>query len=150
VPMLVWYPPLFPRAVVEEGTEGVDIFPTIVDALGLPMPPELQGESLLPLAQGVGRGYPRPAIASHWEAANAMRMERWKLVAESSGASRLYDVVADPEERSELSDTRPLELRWMTDAYSMARVYERYWRKSSWGTGANMTADAARELEALP
>jgi arylsulfatase A-like enzyme len=148
VPMLVWYPPLFPHTVVDEGTEGVDIFPTIVDALGLALPPELQGASLLPLAQGVGRGYPRPAIASHWEAANAMRMERWKLVAESSGASRLYDVVGDPDERTELSDTRPIELRWMTDAYSLSRVFERSFRKSSWGTGANMTADAARRLQA--
>jgi len=77
-----------------------------------------------------------------------MRMERWKLVAESSGASRLYDVVGDPDERTELSDTRPIELRWMTDAYSLSRVFERSFRKSSWGTGANMTADAARRLQA--
>ena len=146
VPMLVWYPPLFPKAVVQQGSEGVDIYPTILDALGVPLPPELQGESLIPLAQGLGRGYPRPAIASHWEASNAVRLDRWKLFADNSGASRLYDVVGDPEERTPVGDARPRELRWLTDAYSMARVYERTWRKSSWGNGANMTAQAAREL----
>jgi hypothetical protein len=78
-----------------------------------------------------------------------MRLERWKLFVEHDGDTRLFDVVGDPEERTELTAARPLERRWLIDVYSISRVYERYWRKSTWGTGANMTADAARELEAL-
>jgi arylsulfatase A-like enzyme len=146
-PFLVWYPPLVPAGAVVEGVEGIDILPTIADALGQPLPEAAQGESLIPLAQGVGRGYPRPTIASHWEAAWAMRLGPWKLVVENDGESRLYDVVTDPEEHHMVTG-RPLERRFVADAFSLARVYEKEWRKSRFGVASNMSATAAKELEA--
>ena len=35
VPLLIHYPPMFPAGKVTEGTEGIDIVPTIADALGV-------------------------------------------------------------------------------------------------------------------
>src|SRR6185369_276526 len=54
VPLLIHYPALVGKGKYTEGAESVDIVPTIADALGVPMDPEWQGESLLPLTEGVG------------------------------------------------------------------------------------------------
>jgi arylsulfatase A-like enzyme len=144
-PMLIYYPPLFPRAVIDQGVEGIDLYPTMLDALGAEIPSTLQGESLLPLAQGHGRRYPRLTIASHWEAAWAGRLDRWKLIVENDGDARLWDVVADPLHRTEV-EGHPLERRFVTDAFSLARVYEKPWRKQTWGNAANLSETGAREL----
>jgi arylsulfatase A-like enzyme len=145
-PFLVWYPPLVPAAVIDEGVEGIDVLPTVADALGAPIPDGAQGESLIALASGDGRGYPRPAIASHWEAAWAMRLGRWKLVVENDGDARLYDLAGDPEERTPVVD-RPLARRFVADAFSLVRVYERRWKKRELGVGSNLRPGAAEVLE---
>jgi len=54
VPLILYEPGASPQ-VVEANACHVDIFPTIGDLLGLPLPPSLQGESLLPLRQGKNR-----------------------------------------------------------------------------------------------
>ncbi|MGE3458132.1 MAG: sulfatase-like hydrolase/transferase, partial [Kofleriaceae bacterium] len=53
VPLLIHYPPMFPGAKIQAGTEGIDIVPSLADALGIPTDPEWQGTSLIPLANGV-------------------------------------------------------------------------------------------------
>ncbi|MCP4222213.1 MAG: sulfatase-like hydrolase/transferase, partial [Actinomycetia bacterium] len=75
VPLLIHYPPLFPGGrVVSEGVEGVDILPTIIDAIGRSPLDGAQGHSLIPLAQGQIGGYPMPSYASQYEYAHAMRL----------------------------------------------------------------------------
>jgi len=54
VPLILYEPGASPQ-VVEANASHVDIFPTIGDLLGLPLPPSLQEESLLPLRQGKNR-----------------------------------------------------------------------------------------------
>ena len=39
VPLLIHYPPMFPATKVTEGTEGIDIVPTLADALGVATDP---------------------------------------------------------------------------------------------------------------
>src|SRR6185436_8931301 len=104
VPLLISYPPLFPPGkVVTEGVEIIDLLPTIADAVGGKIPADVQGESLIPLAQGEGAGYPRPAIASQYELAHSMRLGRWKLWVGGSGQTKLHDAASDPGEQQELS-----------------------------------------------
>jgi len=148
VPLLIYYPPLFPPgAVVAEGAESVDILPTMIDALGGKIPAEIQGESLIGLAQGVGRGYPRPAFASQYEDAHAMRLGDWKILVRSSGAVRLYDEAKDHYEKTDLAASRPVERRFATDAMSTFLIYQKDWKKRRWGVASNQTAQFAEDVD---
>ena len=147
VPLLVHYPALFPAGKVFEGADTVDILPTLLDALGQPIPEALQGESLLPIAHGVGRGYPRPSIASQYEFAHAMRLADWKVRVGGSGVPELYDIEKDPFERNNLSGDRPIERRFMTDVFSLFLTHQKAWRKHRWGAPSNLKPAFTGDLE---
>ena len=152
VPMLISYPPLMPPGVVDEGAETLDILPTILDALGQDVPDAVQGESLIPLAQGVGRGYPRPAIASQYEYHHAMSLGGWKIRANKKRKEArrvlVYDLTNDYDERHNVAAERPIETRFLTDALGVYLVAHREWRKLRWGVASNMTARAPLALPA--
>ncbi len=147
VPMLIHYPPLFPAERVAEGVELIDLLPTMAAAVGAKMPAEAQGESLIGLAQGKGRGYPRPAIASQYELAHTMRLGRWKLWVGGSGDTRLFDAQSDAAEANELSASHPYERRFVEDALGMWMAYQGRWKKTRWGVASNQLPAAADELE---
>ncbi|RMH37086.1 MAG: hypothetical protein D6689_21355, partial [Deltaproteobacteria bacterium] len=149
VPLIVSYPPLLPPGqVVTEGVDTIDILPTLLDALGRDVPDTVQGQSLIPLAQGVGRGYPRPAISSMYTYHHAMSLGGWKLVARRSGVRvQLYDLRTDYDERNNLAVQRPIELRFLTDVLGVWMPLRAQWRKTRWGVASNMTAQAAVDLD---
>lgn len=148
VPLIVYYPPLVPGGVIVEGADaGVDILPTIADALGQQIPAEAQGESLIQVAQGLGRGYPRPTISSQYELAHSMNMAGWKLRATGGGNVTLYDIINDNLEKKDLSSERPVELRFMTDTLSTFLIYQKQWKKWKWGVASNALPAFADELE---
>ncbi len=148
VPMWIYYPPLFPAGkVVKEGAELVDLLPTLTDAMGVPTPKEVQGESLIPLAQGQGAGYPRPAIASQYELAHTMRLGRYKLWVGGSGQVKLYDGQEDPGEQKELTTEQPIAYRFIADAMGLWMAYQGQWKKSRWGVASNHLPELATELE---
>ncbi len=140
VPMLVHYPKMVPARAVSEGTEVIDIVPTIADALGVEMDKEWQGESLLPLANGVGAGYPRMSLASQYEGSHAARIGAWKLRAAGSSKPQLYNLKREPEEKTDLADKSHIARRFVADPLWLLRAYNRDWRKSQWGNAANVTA----------
>jgi arylsulfatase A-like enzyme len=133
--------------VVEEGVDDLDLLPTVLDALGKPIPEALQGASLLPLAHGVGRGYPRPSFSSQYEWYHCMRIAGWKMRVGRSGIPELYHVQKDPLEKNVLTAERPIERRFMTDAFALFLLHQKVWKKSRWGVASNMSAQAARELD---
>ncbi len=148
IPYVIHYPPLFPAGKqVDEGVELVDVLPTVVDALGGKPPADAQGESLVPLAQGEGASYPRPAIASQYELAHTMRLSRWKLWVGGSGDTRLIDAASDPMGTKEVSAERPLERRFVTDALWLWMAYQGKWKKSRWGVASNHKPAFAADLE---
>lgn len=54
IPLFLFYPGIEPK-IVGENASHIDIFPTVCDLLGLPVPEHIQGESLLPIAAGQER-----------------------------------------------------------------------------------------------
>ncbi len=148
VPLLVHDPSRFPGGtIVDEGAEGVDLLPTILRAAGKPVFSDAQGEPLEPLAQGIGRGWPRPSYASMYEYAHAMRVGRWKLRVSKFGAPILDDLVADPDEKQDLSHSAIVERRMLTDDLGLFLALRTQWKKSAWGVVTNMTAQAAADLD---
>lgn len=95
----------------------VDLVPTLLDAAGLPVPPELQGRSLMPLIGRRSEEWPEEIFVqiSESQIGRAIRTGRWKYaVAAPDGDGRqapaadryvethLYDLTADPHELSNL------------------------------------------------
>ena len=148
VPLIIHYPPLFGKGVrVTEGVDVLSIMPSILDALGAEIPERVQGESLMALAQGVGRGYPRPAIASQYELAHTIRLHDWKLWVGGKGEPRMFDLSKDRWEKNDLKDTVPLATRWLTDALSTWLLYQDRWRSLRWGVASNHLPAFADDLE---
>ncbi len=149
VPLLVHYPARFPGgAIVDEGAEGVDVVPTILDALGLEAPYQAQGESLRALAFGVGRGWARPSYASMFEYAHTMRLGTWKATVGRSGTPSVYDLAQDPGEQVDVAAAHAVERRYLTDALGLFLAEDRVWKKRDWGVVTDMTARAPLELDA--
>ena len=148
VPLVIHYPPLFGSGVkVTEGVDVGSIFPSIMDALGVDIPERVQMESLLPLAQGMGRGYPRPSLATQLEFAHTIRLEEWKLRVGGKGTPRLFDLASAERERGNLSAKRPMEARWLIDALSTFLIYQTRWRAGRWGVASNHKAALPEDLE---
>jgi arylsulfatase A-like enzyme len=103
VPLILRIPGEAPR-VASEPAALVDLFPTILDHLGLEAPEGLVGHSLL------ARPSDRTLFAETSRKAElrAAARGRWKLVLDvESGETRLYDLRADPLERSPLPAEGP-------------------------------------------
>jgi arylsulfatase len=145
VPLFIHYPPMVPAGKVAEGAEVVDIVPTIADALGVKPDDNWQGESLLPLVNGVGGGYPRMSMASHYENAHAGRMGPWKAFY-AAGKGKLFDVVKEPDETHDIQKDNPIAMRMVSDALWLLRTYNAEWKKSRWGNPANVTAAFAADM----
>jgi arylsulfatase A-like enzyme len=146
VPLLVHYPPRIAARIVDEGSEGVDILPTILDAAGIAAPAGLQGRSLRGLAAGEGAGWAQPSFASQYEYAHGMRLGRWKIRVKS-GRPLIHDMVEDPDEHVDLAGKRPIERRYLTDHLGLYLGHRTRWKKASWGVASNMTEQGAREME---
>ncbi len=108
VPLLLHAPGLLSPRVVQAPARHVDILPTILDALSLPLPAGLAGRSLLPAAQGLAPGEPAPsyfesltpALTRGWAAAYGVLRDRLKYV--DLPLPELYDVAGDPAEAANL------------------------------------------------
>ena len=77
VPLLVFEPRLFGPRAVAEGVRHVDLLPTILEALAIPVPPGLPGRSLLPALSG---GAPGPVATSYFEALSGQLHRGWAPV----------------------------------------------------------------------
>jgi arylsulfatase A-like enzyme len=148
VPLLIHYPPLFKAGKFTEGTELVDVVPTIADALGVQMDAEWQGQSLVPLSQGVGAGYPRLSFTSMYEDSHGARMWHWKVRLSGGSNLRVFDLKADPDEMKNLAGEPDAEIggRAVLDPYWLLRTFNLEWKKSQWGNAANVTARFAQDL----
>jgi len=147
VPLLVHYPATFPAVKITEGTEGIDIVPTVADALGVQADPEWQGMSLVALANGAG-GYPLMSFSSQYENSHGGRIGHWKLKLVGTQTPRLYNLAKDPDERNDLWGKPASEIgaRLLLDPMWVLRSWNVEWKKSQWGNAAAVTNRFAADL----
>jgi arylsulfatase A-like enzyme len=118
VPLIFSLPGLLPEGLrVTAPVQLVDVAPTILDLLGLEIPPLMQGESLAPLFAGAGGSSHRPTFAeATFEGVfslDAVRVGRFKLIRrfDKKGGDpelQLFDLAADPHERENLVQRSPV------------------------------------------
>ncbi len=124
VPLVIGLPFLLPQGIrVEAPASNVDIWPTILDLVGLPPLPGADGRSLVPeilsAARGEGDGAKSRAIFAHLDRRWGKRREESDpLVSVTEGSLRLllpvndprrvelYDLTADPAERQNVAGER--------------------------------------------
>jgi N-acetylglucosamine-6-sulfatase len=114
VPMLARCPELFRGGtVVHEVVAGLDIMPTVLSAAGVPVPPGLDGRSILPLLQGKqDTGWRSELLYEYYWERNfpqtptmfALRTDRYKYIHYYGiwDTDELYDLQEDPLESSNL------------------------------------------------
>ncbi len=89
--------------------EFVDIFPTLTELAGLPIPEELDGVSLVPLLEKPDLKWNRPAFSQvefRETAGRSVRTARWRYVEwgeNGSEGTELYDQETDPREMKNLA-----------------------------------------------
>jgi arylsulfatase A-like enzyme/Tfp pilus assembly protein PilF len=126
---------LFQRAglgarTVAAPVRHVDILPTVLDAVGAPVPASLDGRSLLPLAAGAAA----EPTATYFESLSASLNRGWApLYGVARGSLKyidlpipeLYDLAADPAESRNLAAARPDETRELQRLLAALRADDR-------------------------
>lgn len=88
--------------------ELLDLYPTLLELCGLPPLPGLEGHSLVPQLRDARAPRAWPAITTHNQGNHAVRTERWRYIRYADGSEELYDMVADPNEWTNLAARAPL------------------------------------------
>ena len=105
VPFIVSYPKQFPRGKrVSELVELIDLFPTVADLVGTPLPEGLDGKSLSPLMTGDMAAHSKEFVfcdhVSHSVPApqRMIRTDEWKFILYLDAQPSLYNLKEDPQE----------------------------------------------------
>jgi arylsulfatase len=116
VPLILSWPGHFEAGLRSDAlVELTDIVPTVLEALGMPVSPHIQGQSLLPILTGAASAdrhrdfvrceYHDALDQHHASHANMLRDDRYKLVVyHGQEVGELYDLHEDPDEFVNLWD----------------------------------------------
>lgn len=110
VPLIAWGAEVSPRRV-DAPVTLLDVYPTVLDGLGVGAPEGARGTSLVPVLTGRGTPRARPLVAEHTLYGDELRAVvewPWKLIERpSDGALWLYDLETDGSELRDLAGKRP-------------------------------------------
>jgi arylsulfatase A-like enzyme len=116
VPLIFYLPGLEAAIQVEELVQSIDILPTVLDLLGIPIPHQTQGISLAGIMGGKRDAPRNEYVLSEGRFQLGIRSRDWKLILlastgeikDTSGAfpSKLFDLQRDKYEKNNLIETR--------------------------------------------
>jgi len=134
---------------IPESVGLVDVLPTLLELLSIPVPDHVQGRSLVALVE---TGTPtRPWNFAQYRhcGETALRAGGWKLLRDAEGA-HLYDVTVDPEERVDLAasreDVRSLAMEHIDRVLAVSRAF---WSLARNASPVDLDDHARARLEAL-
>jgi arylsulfatase A-like enzyme/Tfp pilus assembly protein PilF len=148
VPLVFYQPQLFAPRVVADPVRHVDILPTVLDAIGAPLPATVDGRSVLSLAAGASA----TGAATYFESLSASINRGWApLYGVSRGTLKyidlpipeLYDLAVDAAESHDLAASRPADVRELQQLLAGLRADDRP------ASAARENADTREQLRSL-
>lgn len=154
IPLIVRVPGAGNGRTVERQAQHADVMPTVLDALGIPIPAAVEGRSLLPWMAGSasGDGGEEDAAFSWLDEygvqAASVTTPGWRLIDQRSpGFKRsLYDRRADPQEQSDRAVDRPVRSGYLATRIKAEEQPRKGMLKAREGV---MDPELRRQLRAL-
>jgi arylsulfatase A-like enzyme len=117
IPLLISGPGIQARRI-EQRRSHIDLAPTVLDLMGVPVPAEFQGKSLVPELRGQAPESREPILVeltedSHNPPRRALLSGDYKIIDFGRSKFQLYDVRSDPGELKDLAKEKPEELTRM-------------------------------------
>ncbi len=105
VPLVFAGPGISEDAECRKPAELLDIYPTLIDLIGLPGGDKmgLEGHSLVPQLKNANAKRRWPAITTHNHDNHGIRSEHWRYISYADGSQELYDMRKDPNEWTNLA-----------------------------------------------
>jgi arylsulfatase A-like enzyme len=152
VPLIIHWPSAEPgpKPSGDQSAGLIDVAPTVLDFLHFPAPPSFAGRSLLQpnLASASPAVVYGESVYSHdafgWSALRSLRAGKYKYIA--APRAELYDLEADPNERSNVIAQHPAESRAL--AGQLANLLARY-ASAHPASSAAMAPDKLAALKSL-
>jgi arylsulfatase A-like enzyme len=156
IPLVCWWP-----AGIQDGLSipglacQIDIFPTLLEVCGIPRDPSLMGFSLAPMLLGAEHRVPyRMALSelrrARGRSARALQDDQFKLIlAKRPDRERLmlFDLVSDPGETRDISETMPGKTQQMLEALeTIVSAIQEQALQGSRATLDNETLEALKSL----
>ena len=98
VPIILTAPGFKSNQTSDRPAELIDIFPTLLELVGLPADSGQEGQSLVPLMKNPRREWSHPAITSFGLGNYSVRSTRYRFIQYFDGSRELYDLSKDPHE----------------------------------------------------
>jgi arylsulfatase A-like enzyme len=123
--VFVWPEKIAAGQRFSEPVSMIDVLPTVLDLVGLPLPEVMQGQSLAPLLRGEPGWEPRPVILDQFELDDDSGELRGRIEVIDGRWGASLEINADPTVREELRRPAPLLLHdlW-TDPDAVYSLHE--------------------------
>ena len=108
-----------PGGVCGRPVDYMQIYPTLCDLAGLPVPEHVEGESIRPLLDNPDAPWDKPAVTTWLYNNHAVRTEEWRYIRYSGGDEELYHNSVDPLEwnnlagKPEFADQKAALTKWL-------------------------------------
>jgi len=153
IPLIFRCPGAIRRQRIAGMARAIDIMPTVLDFLHLPVPPGIQGESLRTLMQSPGKDINRTAYGESlstyysygWSPLKFIRDGEWKYILATE--PELYNLKEDPHEMDNQIRQRPELANELKE--KLRRLYVDGLKKSMERTRTRLDADTVGKLQSL-
>lgn len=92
-----------PGTTCSAPVDYTNIYPTLCQLTGLPVPEHVKGASLTPLLKDPAAKWDGVAVCTHGKGNHAVRDARWRYIRYADGSEELYDHEKDPYEWTNLA-----------------------------------------------
>lgn len=121
IPMVIRVPGLTNTAATIKTSAGlVDVMPTVLEAIGQPILPELSGRSLMQELSGAGADAPVVTVSGFMDGWRTAVVDGLKLIQRTERRVMVHDLTSDPHEQTDVSAQRPITTRYLRGQLGLA------------------------------
>ncbi len=138
VPLLIVPPRNIARKSFEPGSRCnarvslLDLYPTLVEICDLPVQPDVEGKSVMPLLKKPNGKWSDAAVTTIGRGTHSVTDGRWRYVRYFDGSEELYDLESDPNEWFNIA-TRPDHSKTKQELARHIPIDKRFRQLVRWG-----------------